>query len=275
MPTPNKVRERMEKLHDLLSYHAHRYYTLDTPEISDGAYDSLHRELKEIEEKYPELARPDSVTKRVVGDVMPFLKKVKHEVPQWSFNDAFTEAEITAFDERVRKVSGSAPSYDLELKIDGLKIVFTYEKGNLVCATTRGDGVVGEDVTHNVRTISAVPENLARPIDLIAEVEVYLTRSGLKKLNALRQAQGESEFAKPRNAAAGSVRQLDPKIASERPLGAFLYDVAHTSEKLPQTQSEELAYLAELGLPVNPEHRHADTLEDVFAYWQKWNGSAR
>ncbi len=267
--------ERATKLRALLAHHAHLYYTLDAPELSDDAYDALHRELRELEEKYPELAVVDSVTRRVVGDVMPFLKKVKHEVPQWSFNDAFSEEEIRAFDERVRKVSGSVPTYDLELKIDGLKIVFTYEKGKLVCAATRGDGVVGEDVTHNVRTISSVPEHLSRPVDLIAEGEVYLTLSGFKKLNAIRQAQGESEFANPRNAAAGSIRQLDPKIASERPLGAFLYDVARTSEVLLHTQSEELAYLSKLGLPVNPEHRHADTLEDVFAYWKKWNGNAR
>ena len=116
---------------------------MDAPEISDDAYDALHRELKEIEEKYHELAERNSITKRIIGEVMPSLKKVRHEVPQWSFNDAFSEEEIRAFDERVRKVSGSAPTYDLELKIDGLKIVFTYEKGKLVCAATRGDGVVG------------------------------------------------------------------------------------------------------------------------------------
>ena len=181
----------MEKLHDLLSYHAHRYYTLDTPEISDSAYDTLYHELRELEEKYPGLVRADSVTQKIVGDVVPSLKKVRHAVTQWSFNDAFSEEEVRAFDERVRKVSGIAPTYDLELKIDGLKIVFTYKNGNLICAATRGDGVIGEDVTHNVRTIREVPEQLSRPIDLIAEGEVYLTRSGFKKLNALRQAQGE------------------------------------------------------------------------------------
>src|SRR3989344_5482476 len=275
MPAPNKVRERMEKLHELLSHHAHKYYTLDAPELSDSAYDALHRELLELEEKHPKLARLDSVTQKVGGEVVPFLKKVRHEVPQWSFNDAFSQAEVTAFDGRVHKLmSGRTTSrhsgYDLELKIDGLKIVFTYEKGNLVCAATRGDGVIGEDVTHNVRTIREVPEHLSRPIDLIAEGEVYLTRSGFEKLNKLRKKQGEPLFANPRNAAAGSIRQLDPKIAAKRPLGAFLYDVARTSESLPQTQSEELAYLAELGLPVNKEHKHADSLEEVFAYWEKW-----
>ncbi|MEK7515660.1 MAG: NAD-dependent DNA ligase LigA, partial [Patescibacteria group bacterium] len=214
MTALKKIKERAEKLQELLAYHAHRYYALDAPEISDSAYDALHRELKEIEEKYPKLARADSVTQRIIGDVVPFLKKIKHEVSQWSFNDAFSEDEIRAFDERARKITGVAPTYALELKIDGLKIVFKYEKGILVNAVTRGDGVVGEDVTHNIRTISEVPERLTRPIDLIAEGEVYLTKSGFKKLNKLREKQGEPLFANPRNAAAGSIRQLDPKIAA-------------------------------------------------------------
>ena len=270
MTAPKKARERAEKLHSLLAHHAHRYYTLDAPEISDDAYDALYRELRFLEEQYPELKKSDSVTQRVVGEAVESLKKVRHKVPQWSFNDAFSEEEVHAFHERVRKVSGAIPTYDLELKIDGLKIVFTYEKGRLVCAATRGDGEVGEDVTHNIRTISEIPEKLTRPIDVIAEGEVYLTRSGFKKLNSLREKEGEPLFANPRNAAAGSIRQLDPGVAASRPLGAFLYDVARTSESLPETQSEELAYLTGLGLPVNPEHRHADSLDDVFAFWQKW-----
>ena len=183
-----KIKERVAELHNLLAHHANQYYTLDAPEISDSAYDSLYRELCDLEEKYPELARADSVTKQIVGEALPSLKKVKHTVPQWSFNDAFSQVEVRAFDERVRKVSGSAPTYDLELKIDGLKIVFTYGKGRLMCAATRGDGKVGEDVTHNIRTIAEVPERLLRPIDLIVEGEVYLTRSGFLKLNATRQA---------------------------------------------------------------------------------------
>lgn len=272
---PQKAKGRVEKLRDLLAYHAHRYYTLDAPELSDSAYDALYKELRSLEEQYPGLARTDSVTRSIIGEALPFLAKVRHAIPQWSFNDAFTEEDIRAFDKRVRKVSGATPAYALELKIDGLKIVFTYKKGILTTAATRGDGVTGEDVTHNVRTIARVPERLSRPIDLIAEGEVYLTRSGFLKLNNLRRARGESEFANPRNAAAGSIRQLDPKIAAARPLGAFLYDVAHTSEASPKTQSEELAYLAGLGLPVNQEHRHADTLQEIFLYWQAWRGNAR
>jgi DNA ligase (NAD+) len=275
MVAPKSVQVRAQKLRELLIYHAHRYYTLDTPEISDSAYDALHEELVALEKRYPDLIEESSVTQRVVGEAMPFLSKVRHAVPQWSFNDAFTEEDIRSFHERVRKGSGMTPAYDLELKIDGLKIVFTYEKGNLVTAATRGDGVIGEDVTHNIRTIRSVPATLSRPIDLVAEGEVYLTRSGFMALNESRQKKGEPLFANPRNAAAGSIRQLDPAIAAARPLGVFVYDVAETSEAFPETQSEELSYLKELGLPVNPEHQHAETLDEVFSYWEKWKGSAR
>ena len=286
MKASKKAQERAAKLRELVARHAHLYYTLDAPEISDSAYDALYRELVDLEKKYPELGDKRSVTRRIIGEALPVLRKVRHMVPQWSFNDAFTEKEVRAFDERIRRAmlgltksqglrKSVHPTYDLELKIDGLKIVFTYEKGRPVLAATRGDGIVGEDVTHNVRTIPTVPERLSRAVDVVAEGEVYLTRSGFAKLNALRQARGEPLFANPRNAAAGSIRQLDPHIAAKRPLGAFFYDVAQTSETLPATQSEELEYLKKLGLPVNPEHRHADSLDDVMAYWRKWQGLSR
>lgn len=275
MKAPKELRERAKQLRVAITKYRTLQHEKDVSPISAEALDSLKYELAALEEKYPELVTSDSPTQIVAGAPLPFLKKVRHAVPQWSFNDAFTEEDIRAFDERVRKVSGATPTYDLELKIDGLKIVCTYEKGKLMTAATRGDGVIGEDVTHNIRTIKDFPERLARSVDLVAEGEVYLTRSGFAKLNELRKKQGEPLFANPRNAAAGSVRQLDPAIAAARPLGVFLYDVAQTSELLPATQSEELAYLATLGLPVNPEHHHADSLEEVFAYWEKWKGSVR
>lgn len=275
MKVPKGVRTRVEQLKSTITKYRTLEHEKDTSPISADALDSLKYELAELEGKYPELVTADSPTQVVAGAPLPFLKKVRHTIPQWSFNDAFTEEDIRAFDERVRKVSGAAPTYALELKIDGLKIVLTYEKGVLTTAATRGDGVVGEDVTHNIRTIASVPRHLERPVDLIVEGEVYLTRSGFAKLNELREKQGEPLFANPRNAAAGSIRQLDPSIAAARPLGVFLYDVAQTSESLPQTQSEELAYLAGLGLPVNLERAHADSLKEVFEYWEKWQGSAR
>lgn len=275
MKAPEELRERAKQLQNTITKYRTLQHEKDLSPLSPEALDSLKYELASLEETYPELVTPDSPTQIVAGAPVPFLKKVRHAVGQWSFNDAFTEDDIRAFNERVRKLSGTAPTYDLELKIDGLKIVLTYENGALITAATRGDGVFGEDVTHNIRTIASVPFTLSRPINLVAEGEVYLTRLGFKKLNAIRQAQGESEFANPRNAAAGSIRQLDPNIAATRPLGVFMYDVAMTSEEFPNTQSEELDYLAALGLPVNPEHRHALGLEEIFAYWKKWKGSAR
>jgi DNA ligase (NAD+) len=275
MKASKELYERAKKLRDTITKYRVLQHEKDLSPISSEALDSLKYELATLEEQYPDLITPNSPTQVVAGAPVPFLKKVHHSVSQWSFNDAFTEDDIRAFDERVRKVSGMSPTYDLELKIDGLKIVFTYEKGILATAATRGDGVIGEDVTHNIRTIQSVPIQLSRPIDLVAEGEVYLTRSGFAKLNALREEEGEPFFANPRNAAAGSIRQLDPTIAAARPLGVFIYDVAATSETFPTSQSEELEYLATLGLPVNPEHHHAETLEDIFAYWKKWKGSAR
>lgn len=272
---PKKIRDRAAQLREAITKYRALQHEQDVSPISPEALDSLKYELAELEGKYPELVTPTSPTQVVAGAALPFLKKVKHLVPQWSFNDAFIENDIRAFDERVRKVSGRAPTYDLELKIDGLKVVFTYEKGELSTAATRGDGVIGEDVTHNIRTIASVPKKLPRPLDMVVEGEVYLTRSGLARLNTQRRKQGEPEFANPRNAAAGSIRQLDPKIAAERPLEVFIYDAAKTSESFPSQQTKELEYLASLGFPVNPEHRHADSLEEVFAYWQKWRGSAR
>lgn len=275
MTAPWKARERATQLQGAITKYRALQHEKDVSPISPEALDSLKYELAGLEEKYPELVTSSSPTQVVAGAALPFLKKVKHAVPQWSFNDAFTESDIRAFDERVRKVSGMAPTYDLELKIDGLKIILTYGKGTLITAATRGDGIIGEDVTHNIRTIASVPKQLPRPLDIVVEGEVYLTRSGLKRLNERRRKEGEQEFANPRNAAAGSIRQLDPKIAAERPLEVFIYDTAQTSEPFPRAQTEELEYLAALGFPVNSEHRHADSLEEVFAYWKKWKGSAR
>jgi DNA ligase (NAD+) len=275
MTVSKEARERARLLREAITKYRTLQHENDLSLLSPETLDSLKYELAALEETYPELITSDSPTQVVAGAPVPFLEKVRHIVPQWSFNDAFTEEDIRAFDARVRKVGGGVPSYDLELKIDGLKIVLSYDKGILTTAATRGDGVVGEDVTHNIRTIASVPRQLSRPIELVAEGEVYLTRSGFAALNKERKKRGETLFANPRNAAAGSIRQLDPSIAAARPLGVFVYDVAATSEPFPKTQSEELGYLEALGLPVNREHCHADTLQEVGAYWKKWQGSVR
>jgi DNA ligase (NAD+) len=280
MSVPKYIRERAAKLAASIDKYRALQHEKDETPISADALDSLKDELAKLEEQYPELVTPTSPTQRVAGKPMPELKKVRHQAAQWSFNDAFTEDDVRAFDERVKKGVRQADirspiSYDLELKIDGLKVVLTYQKGELAVAATRGDGVVGEDVTHNVRTIADIPERLPRPVDCVVEGEVYLTRSGLAALNKKREKEGLPIFANPRNAAAGSIRQLDPAIAAERPLRMFIYDLARSSEPLPATQTAELEYLAALGFPVNPEHRHAETLDEVFAFWEKWRGTAR
>src|SRR3989344_3004843 len=272
MAVPKETSERYEKLKTAINRHRHLYYALDRPEISDAAYDELEQELLRIERQYPELAAPDSPSRRVGGEPLPQFKKVRHAFQQWSFNDAFGEQDLRGFDKRVKRLlkTGSEIEYSCELKIDGLKIVLTYEKGYLKTAATRGDGVVGEDVTNNVKTIPAVPLALQRPIDIVVEGEVWMSEESLQKVNALRRARGEPEFANPRNVAAGSIRQLDPRIAASRKLDVFVYDIAHTGGEIPATQIEELQYLRELGFRVNPHFKAAKSLEDILGYWRQW-----
>ncbi|MFZ1988050.1 MAG: NAD-dependent DNA ligase LigA [Minisyncoccia bacterium] len=276
MVAPKEVRTRVKALRHAIGKYRTLYHEKDESPISPEALDSLKRELAELEATYPELVTSDSPTQRIAGKALPELKKIRHAVPQWSLNDAFTEEDIRAFDERVSKMLQKTlggkvrPTYTCELKIDGLHIILTYEKGILVSAATRGDGVVGEDVTHNIRTIASVPEKLSRAIDIIVEGEVYLTRSGFAKLNKEREKNEEPLFANPRNAAAGSVRQLDPAIAANRPLEVFLYDIDRTNETIPSRQTQELSYLEELGFPINPHRKHVVTIDEVIAYWKHW-----
>ncbi len=269
-----EARERYEKLKREVERHRHLYYALDAPEIVDSAYDELEQELLTLEIEYPELATPDSPTGRVGGEAQTAFKKVRHVVAQWSFNDAFSEEDIRDFDARVRRVltlsAVEALSYVCELKIDGLKVVLTYKQGELVQAATRGDGVVGEDVTHNIRTIESVPLTLPRPVDITVEGEVWMSEQQLRELNDIQAKAGKPLFANPRNAAAGSIRQLDPKIAAARGLDTFIYDVAQSEEELPAAQEEELGYLKELGFNVNPHFKKVHSVEEIIAYWKRW-----
>lgn len=281
MAVSKDIRTRVEKLRAAIGGYRIEYHERDESSISPEALDSLKHELSELEARYPELKTPDSPTQKVAGKALPGLKKVAHQVPQWSLDDAFTEDEARAFDERVRRAlmrdghAQASPTYSTELKIDGLHIVLTYEKGQLVTAATRGDGVIGEDVTHNVRTIASVPQTLTRPVDLVVEGEIYMTRSGLIALNKAQEKAGKPIFANPRNAAAGSVRQIDSAIAAKRPLAVFLYDIDLLSETMPKSQAAGLAYLKALGLPVNPHSIHAKTFEEALAYWKTWQGARR
>ena len=276
---PRETRERYQKLKDSIQHYRRQYHVYDREEIPEAARDSLMHELSELEKQYPELVLPDSPTQRVAGAPLSQFKKVRHSVAQWSFNDAFSAQDMHDFDGRVRRalgMSSEAPlSYTCELKIDGLKVVLTYEQGVLKTAATRGDGLVGEDVTHNVRTIDSVPLRLSRPIDVVVEGEIWMSEQSLKGLNKTRERAQEPLFANPRNAAAGSIRQLDPKIAAARGLDTFIYDAVYSSESLPSTQAEELTYLRELGFKVNPHFKVVLSVEDILSYWRGWQKKSK
>lgn len=275
MAISRDIQERYTKLKQTVNRHRRLYYALQAPEIADSAYDELEQELIRLEEQYPGLQAADSPTQRVGGALGAF-KKVRHEVAQWSFNDAFSEQDIRDFDARVRRMlDGATPTYTTELKIDGLKVVLTYKKGQLVTAATRGDGVVGEDVTHNVRTIQSVPLTLERPIDVVVEGEIWMSGKMLEQINKTQTKLGKPAFANPRNAAAGTIRQLDPKVAAARKLDSFIYDLAQSGEPLPATQYEELEALCELGFKVNPHFKLARSVEEVVAYWQQWQKKSK
>jgi DNA ligase (NAD+) len=274
---PHEIRQRVEKLRKTIDRHRYLMHVLDKQEISPEALDSLKDELVKLEREYPELITPDSPTQRVAGEPLKAFKKVVHKVAQWSFNDAFTEEDMRDFDTRVKKVlktelgKDTNPTYTCELKIDGLKVVLEYERGMLKTAATRGNGKVGEDVTMNVRTIESVPLKLTSDVSVIVEGEAWMSKKRLAEINERRKRQGEPPFANPRNVAAGSIRQLDPKLVEDRKLETFIYDAAWSNQKIPDRQHKELEYLRELGFKVNPHFKHVKTIDDVIAYWKEWS----
>lgn len=272
---PPDIFARLAKLKKTIEHHRYLYHVQNAPEISDEALDSLKRELVEIETNYPELITPDSPSQRVAGAPLKEFIKIRHIVPQWSFNDAFTEEDMKDFDERVKRMlakegkNSERLTYTCELKIDGLKIVLEYRKGVLFSAATRGDGVVGEDVTMNIRTIESVPLVLSEPVDIIVEGEVWLPKKEFERINTERQKKEEPLFANPRNMAAGTIRQLDPRMVAERKLDVFIYDIAQYSA-VPGTQMEELELLRTLGFKVNPHPTVCGTIDEVIVYWKSW-----
>lgn len=269
--TKAEVARRIKELTKLIKHHQRLYHVLDAPEISDQAYDSLEAELRQLEGQYPDLADPNSPTRRVSGGLLPGFKKVKHAVPQWSFDDAFNEEDIRAFDKRVKKLAGTDElTYTCELKIDGFKIVLTYEGGVLKTAATRGDGVVGEEVTANVKTIASIPLKLERAVNVIVEGEIWLGQKEFERINHEQARKGGVIYANPRNTAAGTIRQLDPNLVASRKLDSFIYDLAQADFKLPATQWEELKLLQELGFKVNQHFTVVENIEAVISYWQEW-----
>jgi len=272
--TPKEIKDRLLKLRETIEHHRYLYHVLDRQEMPEAALDSLKHELMELERQYPETVTPDSPTQRVAGKPLPEFRKVRHKVAQWSFNDAFSPAEMRDFDARVKRMlrahGKGEPTYVVEHKIDGLKVVLEYERGYLKSAATRGDGVTGEDVTENVKTIESIPLRLRESADVIVEGEVWMRKSVLARLNEERKRQGLEEFANPRNVAAGSIRQLDPKVAASRRLESYIYDISGGAAPVPPRQFEELVRLGEFGFKVNPHFAHCATIEDVIGYWEEW-----
>ncbi len=265
-----------ERLRETIRYHNYRYYVLDDPEISDAEYDSLYKKLVEIENKYPELKTPDSPTQRVGGDVQDKFERIRLSVRQFSFDDVFSEDELVDFDKKIRNAldkhgrNVETLEYFVELKIDGLKVVLDYQNGMLVRAGTRGDGIYGENVTENVRTIKSIPLKLNENIDCTVEGEVFMPKEEFEALNKEREKEGKPMYANPRNAGAGSLRQLDPKITASRNLDSFVYAFYSQVADI-KTQSDELSKLRNLSFKVNKHSFVTDSLDKIIEKWKYWS----
>ena len=256
----------MKELVELLNRYAYEYYTKDAPSVSDSEYDQLYRELVELETAHPDEILPESPTHRVGGVVLKGFTKYQHQYPLYSLQDAFSREELEAFDQRVRKEFPSI-SYVCELKIDGLSISLTYEKGVLVTGATRGDGSVGEDITENLKRVKDIPLVLPEPVNITVRGECYMPRASFDRVNQIRQENGEPEFANPRNAAAGTLRQLDTKIVAKRNLATFLYQEVSPTDQ--SSQEGVLEKLARLGFVVNQERVLAEDMEQIWDFIQK------
>lgn len=263
------VKKRVEKLHDLLNQYSYEYYVQDNPSVPDSEYDKLLHELIEIEEKYPEFKSTDSPTVRVGGEAQSSFEKVNHGTPMLSLGNAFNEEDLRKFDQRIRDSIGQV-EYMCELKIDGLAVSLKYENGRFVQGLTRGDGTTGEDITENLRTIHAIPLKIKEPLNFEVRGEAYMPRRSFIHLNNEKEENGEQPFANPRNAAAGSLRQLDSKLAAKRKLSVFLYSVNDLTEFNATTQSEALEELDQLGFKTNQERERVSDIEGVLNYIEKW-----
>lgn len=260
------MKDRMSELVSLLNRYAHEYYTKDAPSVSDSEYDQLYRELVSLEEQYPNEILPESPTHRVGGKVLDGFEKYQHQYPLYSLQDAFSRAELVAFDERVRKEFPDA-SYLCELKIDGLSISLAYENGILVAGATRGDGSIGENITENLKRVKDIPLTLPKPLTITVRGECYMPKASFDAVNQLRQENGEAEFTNPRNAAAGTLRQLDTSVVAKRNLATFLYQEANPTTEA--TQEDVLEKLSQLGFSVNEKRVLASTIDQVWDFIEK------
>ena len=256
---------KIKNLQKTLNEYAYFYYVKDQPKVLDSEYDKLYQELVQLETQYPESITPDSPTQRVGGVILDGFEKAVHEVPLYSLNDAFSKEELEAFDTRVAKALGHHNySYECELKIDGLSISLRYENGRFVRGATRGDGSVGENITENLKTVRSIPMTLPEPISIEVRGECYMPKESFMKLNEAREQEGLETFANPRNAAAGSLRQLDTKVTAQRNLSTFLYTVAEFGPLEVATQEEALQALDHLGFKINPNRRICQNVDEIW-----------
>ena len=260
------MNERMKELVELLNRYATEYYTSDNPSVSDSEYDRLYRELVELEKAHPEQVMPDSPTHRVGGKILDGFEKYSHQYPLYSLQDAFSREELDAFDARVRKELDDV-TYICELKIDGLSISLTYEQGIFVAGATRGDGSIGENITENLKRVKDIPLSLSEKLDITVRGECYMPRASFNQVNLARQENGEPEFANPRNAAAGTLRQLDTGVVAKRNLATFLYQEASPSTR--DSQEKVLNHLEQLGFVVNPRRLLAHSMDEVWEFIQE------
>jgi DNA ligase (NAD+) len=266
----NMIEKRIKQLVDIINNAAYEYFTLDKPTLTDQEYDRYVQELILLEEKHPELILDNSPTKKVGSHIIDEFKKVSHNVSMLSLGNVFNEEDIISFDEKIKKEQ-ITPKYVCEPKIDGLAVSLIYEKGKFVRAATRGDGFIGEDITHNVKTIKSVPLSLTKEVDIDVRGEIYMSKESFNKLNEEKKRNNEELFANPRNAAAGSVRQLDSKIASSRNLDVFMYHLPDAEKFGLKTQFETLNYLKELGFKVNPEIKRVENIDEVITLINTWH----
>ena len=259
------MQERMNELIDIINEADYNYHTLDNPTITDQEYDKYLRELFEIEEAHPEWVREDSPTQHAGGKIIEGFEKVTHKIPMMSLSDVFSESELIAFDDRIKK-EGINPQYMCELKIDGLSVSLLYEKGKLVRAATRGDGTTGEDITHNVKTIKVIPLKLKEEVDIEVRGEIFMNKKTLEELNEKRKKKGEPLLQNCRNAAAGSIRQLDSKIAAERKLDNFIYHLPDPEDYGLTTHSDAIEYMKKLGFKTNPNNRLVSSIKEVIEF---------
>lgn len=260
----DNIEDRIRKLREIINYHDYKYYVEDNPEISDDEYDMLYRELENLENMMPDLIVPDSPTQRVGGKPLEAFAKVVHSVQMQSLSDVFNEGELLAFDRRVKEVAGNDVEYVVEKKVDGLSVSLEYENGRFVRGSTRGDGIIGEDVTQNLKTIKSIPMVLKEPVPFIeVRGEVFMSKQDFAKLNEEQEEMGQPVFANPRNAAAGSLRQLDSRITAKRKLNIFVFNIQRIEGKTFDTHSETLEYMRMLGFRVSPGYRVCKSIKEV------------